>query len=80
MDIVRQVWDTNQNFDPVLGVIYNGEECKARLLQWSKSHNPDKEIRKIRERMGDIRRGTLNVEKKDEYDRLALELETLYQD
>lgn len=33
MDIVRQVWAANQDFNPVSGVIYIGEECKARLLR-----------------------------------------------
>lgn len=80
LNIVRQVWENDQGFDPVSGVIYNGEECKARVLQWSKAHNPDRPIRKIRDRMAVIKNGYLTRELKEEYDKLAMELESLYHD
>lgn len=37
--------------NPLSGVIYKGEKCKARLLQWSKATNPDRVIRKVREKL-----------------------------
>lgn len=80
LDIVRHVWETSHDPDSVAGVIYNGEECKASLLSWRRATDPDKEIRKIRATMINLKKSGLTVESKAEYERLSGELEKLYYD
>lgn len=57
-----------------------GEQCRLKLVQWSKDLNPSKLIEKAHKRKMELRKGVQNRTNRDELAQLTGELEKLYHD
>lgn len=63
-----------------MDMIFKGQECRLKLLQWSKDTNPSRLIEQMQKRIMEIRKGVLTGEARSELLKLKVELEKLYQD
>lgn len=54
--IVRKVWEDDSGLDQSYTMVHNGEICRAELLQWSKSTNPNREIDRTQKRIMVLKR------------------------
>lgn len=79
-EIVRRVWEDSVAPDPMMRMIYNGAECRARLIQWSKDTNPNKLIEHKKKRIMELKGRTQLKEVKEEIANLTGTLEKLYRD
>lgn len=79
-EIVRSVWECGHTGGDVDGLLFNGEVCQARLLQWSRESNPQRHIDQTNKRLMELRRGPRTKAVQAEIVHLMSELETLYQD
>lgn len=61
-----------------MGMIYKGEECRLKLIQWSKHSSPIKTIEEIEKRIMNIKKGQLTATTRSELHKLTGELEKLY--
>lgn len=64
----------------MMRMIYNGAECRARLIQWSKDTNPNKLIEHTKKRIMELKGRTQLKEVKEEIANLTETLEKLYRD
>lgn len=61
-------------------ILFNGELCRAKLMQWSRDINPNKLIDRTHKRLIELQRGPLTEEVKTEIAGLTRQLEKLYID
>lgn len=79
-EIVCSVWEGNNGGTPAVQMIFKGEECSARLVQWCKATNPARQIEKVRKKLMEIRGGVQSETARSEILKLTAELETLLRD
>lgn len=63
-----------------MDMLYNGEACRIKLVQWNKQDNPSKSIHKLQERIMMLRKGAQTRSKREELARQTVKLEKLYLD
>lgn len=79
-DIIKRMWERNDETNPSMGMIFKGEQCRLEFLQWSTNCNPNKLIQKTQRRVMELRNGVQTVEERAELAELTVELEKLYLD
>lgn len=78
--IVRRVWEEQRVDDPIQGMMYKGEECRARLMQWSRDIKPDKLIDRLQKRIMELKRSIQTEAIRMELDQATIDLEKLFRD
>lgn len=61
-------------------MFYKGEECRARLLQWSRDSNLNKLIERAQKRFMELRKGTQTEAAREEMNQISKDLGQLYKD
>lgn len=77
-EIVKRVWDAAGSHEAGGDMVVNGEECRARLVQWSRDLKPDKLIDRLQRRIMELRDGVQSEAVRVEIAHLTSELESLF--
>lgn len=77
---MRKVWEEQQGNDPISGMLYKGEECRARLIQWSRDINPNVLVDRLQKRILELKHSTQTEEIRLELAQALIDLERLFQD
>lgn len=79
-EIVRRIWEAEGTNGAGGDMVMNGEECRARLAQWSHDLKPDKLIDRLQRRIMELRNGMQTEDVRAEIGALSRELENLFYD
>lgn len=79
-EIVERIWEWHDPNSDGTDMLVKGEECRAKLMQWSRDINPNKLIDRLQQRIMELRHGAQTEERRNEISQLTIDLEKLLQD
>lgn len=77
---MQKIWEESSHGNSVDGMLYNGEMCKATLMQWSRDINPNQMIDHMQKRIMELKGGTQMEAVRAEITTLLSDLERLFHD
>lgn len=77
---MSRIWEAEGTNGAGGDMVMNGEECRARLAQWSHDLKPDKLIDRLQRRIMELRNGMQTEDVRAEIGALSRELENLFYD
>ncbi|KAL7158395.1 hypothetical protein ABFS83_02G140200 [Erythranthe nasuta] len=81
-EVVRRSWDKNMNTNPIEDLLSKTRECRAALIQWSKTtiRSPRVQIEKLEKKIHSLSTRSQTTDVKEEIRTLRAALEQLYGD
>lgn len=77
---VRRIWEDSRFEGAGNDMVYKGEECRARLVQWSRDLNPNKVIDRLQRRIMELRHSVQTEEVRNEITQALIDLEGFLQE